>query len=60
MKPYLVMVPSLRGPQPQVWYKDGTRFVTPSDIVPIEPPIELPGDRILWAIDAAVAWAKAA
>jgi hypothetical protein len=46
MKPYLVMVPSLRGPQPQVWYKDGTRFVTPSDIVPIEPPIELPAVKM--------------
>lgn len=60
MKPYLVMVPSLRGPQPQVWYKDGTRFVVPSDIVPTVPPIELPLEDGRWSVDAAVAWAKAA
>ena len=57
MKPYLVLVPSLRGPQPQVWYKDGARFVTPSDIVPIKPPVELPEPM---TIAQAVAWAKAA
>lgn len=56
MKPYLVIVPGLRGPQPQVWYKDGTRFVTPSDIVPIKM-IELPRPM---AIDQAIAWAEAA
>lgn len=57
MKPYLVLVPSLRGPQPQVWYKDDTRFVTPSEIVPIAPPVELPRPM---SIKEAVAWAKAA
>jgi hypothetical protein len=57
MKPYLVLVPSPRGPQPQVWYKDGRRFVTPSDIRPIAEPIELPRPM---TITEAVAWARAA
>lgn len=57
MTPYLVLVASTRGPQPQIWYKDGNRFVAPSDIAPIEPPVELPRPM---GIDEAVAWARAA
>lgn len=59
LKPYLVLVPGLCGPSPQIWYKDGTRFVTPSDIVPIVPPIELPS-RSLWSVNEAIAWARRA
>lgn len=57
MTPYLVRVPSLRGPQPQVWYKDDTRFVTPSEIKPVEPPVELPRPM---TVNEAVAWAREA
>lgn len=54
-KPYLVMIQTQAGAQPQIWYEDGGRFVGCSHLKPMEK-YELPGSSwdAPWPIAAAV------
>ncbi len=53
MSVYLAYVRGLRGPEPQLWHKDGNRFVVPSEVEVVMPPRPVPQFS---SIEMAVRW----
>ena len=57
-KPYLVIIETQAGPQPQIWYEDHGRFVGCGHLKPVQkyplPMMRAPGSP--WEVDTAVAF----